>query len=411
MTGAKRPADASPLPGSGRPAPPRRVLYLLDSLGAGGAERQLLTLVRGLDRRRYEPRLICIDAFGPLYDEAVALGLEPRLLGRHGAVDTATQVARLAGIIRRERPGIVHGWLWLANFYGRLAGRLGGAPVVIAGVRAAHRAALNPHKEPLFGAIDRALAGLTDCFTANSASVKAHLTAQGVPGRKVVVIPNGIAVPDPPTAALVAGLRADLGLDPARPVVGMVARLHAEFKDHPTFLRAAALVRGTVPAAAFVVVGDGPARPALERLAAALGLDGHVVFTGYRADSRTLAAAFTVGALCSFSEGFPNAVLEAMAWGRPVVATDLPATREIVTDGVTGRLVPPRDPAATAAAISRLLTHPAEAAALGAAARARVVQAFSAEATVARTMRLYDALPARRGLDHGGAVGRHPHVR
>jgi glycosyltransferase involved in cell wall biosynthesis len=165
------------------------------------------------------------------------------------------------------------------------------------------------------------------------------------------------------------------------------ARLHQQ-KGHAYLLTAAALV----PDATFVLAGDGPLRAELEQRARELGVAGRCLFLGERADVPDLLAAADLFLLPSLWEGLPLSVLEAMAAGRPVVATAIGGTDEAVTDGVTGLLVPPRDPAAIAAAIARLRDDPGLAERLAAAGRARVEREFSSRATAERVMRIYDAV-------------------
>lgn len=208
---------------------PVRVAHVIHSLESGGTERRLLAVVAGLDRERFAPLLVCIDGLGPLAAEARSLGLEPIVLGRRFRLDVCG-VARLARVLRDERVQIVHGWLSFANVFARVAGTIARVPVRIAAegaviptidVRRARRDAL----------VGRALDPFTDAYVANSEAVAAILRGTGLPAGKIVVIPNGVAVPEPLGEQERARLRAQLGAPSGTELVGMVARLDADFKD------------------------------------------------------------------------------------------------------------------------------------------------------------------------------------
>jgi len=188
------------------------------------------------------------------------------------------------------------------------------------------------------------------------------------------------------------GVRAELGIPEDAPVVGSVANFKAA-KDHATLLRAAAQVRQAIPSVRFVLVGQGPLEAETRRLAGQLGLDQTVVFAGFRTDATRLMAGFDAFALSSTYEGLPIALIEAMAVGCPAVVTRVGGTPEVVADGVHGFLVPPRDPAALAAGLTRLLGDRALRDSLGEAAAARA-QDFYIRTAVRRMEQVYARLLA-----------------
>jgi glycosyltransferase involved in cell wall biosynthesis len=191
--------------------------------------------------------------------------------------------------------------------------------------------------------------------------------------------------------------RAALGLDPRRPVVGTIGRLE-DRKGHDQLLRAAgAMLAGTNGRRPqLVIVGDGPLRERLAGQARTLGVADSVRFEGTVADVRPVLAAMDVFVLPSHAEGMSNALMEAMAAARPVVATAVGGNTEVVTDGETGLLVPPADPDAIARAVDGLLRDPERASGLGAAARQFVTRHFGARARVAELERLYEERLALR---------------
>lgn len=375
---------------------------MIHDLRPGGTERRLIRLLAALDSNRFEPLVACVNGLGALAFELAPLGIDPWVIGRRRRRDLDA-LRRLAALVRRERPAVVHGWLGLGNAFARIGGRLGGARIVVAGEGAVVRTA-NRRKRRLEAAIDLALNPLTDAHVANSTSVAVALRARGIPSRKISVIPNGVPVPWPLSAKRVQELRVTLGAQPGDELVGMVSRLDAEFKDHPTFLRAVALLRSRRPRLRIAVIGDGPARKTLEVLAKDLGIADAVRFAGYRPDAAELVAALDVSVLCTLSEGFSNVILEAMASRRPIVASDIPPNREAIVHNVHGLLCPVRNPHATAAAIERLLTDARLSEALATAARHRVADEFSLDRQAARTMELYDRLLRAKGR-YAAALG------
>lgn len=368
---------------------------VIHGLYIGGAERRLLAVLAGLDRARFDPLIVCTDELGALAGEARELGVEPIVLGRSRRRDVSG-VRRLTRILRTEHVAIVHGWLQLPSVFARAAGALARVPVRIS-FESASITTMDARRARQYELVERVLAPLTDAYVANSEAVAASLRRRGIAAAKIVVIYNGVAVPAPLDGEERARLRAGLGVGEGTQLVGMVARLDDEFKDHETFLRSVAdlVVEGRTVHAA--VVGDGVARATLEQLAADLGIADQVTFTGFRGDAAQLVAAFDVSVLLSYSEGFSNVVLETMAAGVPLVATDIPPNREAFEHEVAGLCVPMRSVEATAAALRRLLDHPELSARLGEAARRRAREQFSLEAQAASTMRLYDDLLERKG--------------
>jgi glycosyltransferase involved in cell wall biosynthesis len=260
-------------------------------------------------------------------------------------------------------------------FWGRLAARRAGVPVVIS--------ALHSTGWPDgVGRLNRLLTPLTDAFVAVAPSHGRYLAAhERFPADRVVVIPNGVdtrrfaPVPD------VAAVRRDLGLGPTTPVVTIVAALRPE-KNHELFLDVARRVFGRLPETRFLIVGDGPCLADLEDRARTLGLAESVTFLGSRDDVPRFLSATDVFALTSHNEANPVSILEAMSVGRPVVATDVGSIHEVVDQGETGVLVPPGDAARFADHVLQLLWDPLRAQELGVAGRRKVVERWSIEEMV-----------------------------
>jgi glycosyltransferase involved in cell wall biosynthesis len=317
-------------------------------------------------------------------------------LGREisGPRDAMALVALLR-LIRRERPLIVHTHTAKAGTLGRLAAWLARVPVVVHTYHGhVFRGYFSPARTRLFLAVERWLARRTDRLLTVSAQVRRELLELGIgTPEQLVVVPLGLDL-DPFLAVGAAGdgeLRRALGIEPAAPVVAVVARL-VPIKAHEVFFGAAAIVSARRRDVRFPVVGDGERRAELEALVTRLGLAGSVRFLGWRGDLPAIYREADVVVLTSRNEGSPVSLIEAMAAGRPVVATRVGGVPDLVEDGVNGCLVDPDRPAAVAEAVLALLDDPDRRHALGQAGRKRVHPAFSAERLLRDVDALYAAL-------------------
>lgn len=364
-----------------------KVAYVIGSLDVGGTEGQLLDLASALDPDRFEPVVLClaeVAALAKRVSPAVRVESIP-LRGLRPWRQPLTLLARthrFVQALRQERPDVVHGFLFHGYVLGGLAAWVLGLPVVVASRRSlGHFKRGKPH----YALLERVVNPLTDLLIANSESVRDDvIRREGVPLDKVLVIHNGLDlrrfdVPPHPE------LQRELG--PARPLVAVVANL-IRYKGHRFFLEAWATALRQWPSAVALLVGDGPLRGELEATVRSLGLGRSVRFLGTRHDVPAVLALADLVVHPSLQEGFSNAILEAMAAGRPVVATAVGGNPEAVRHEETGLLVPPADSAALARAMGRLLADPATARAFGAAARKRVVAYFE----LSRMARQYEAV-------------------
>jgi glycosyltransferase involved in cell wall biosynthesis len=364
-----------------------RVLYVVGNFVAGGAERHLLELWRRIDRDRFDVEIACFRREGQFVPDVEALGLPVhdlrvgrRVYDARGGLGFLRLVHRTLGF----RPDVIHGYLFGPNLFAALAGRLCRVRVVAVAKRN-----VDAFETPRQVAVQRVAHRLATHVTAVSEAVAGTARALGVPAARITVIPNGVdasrfdgAAPD----------RAALGADGA-PLIGSVGCLEAR-KDYGTLLEA--LARLAVGGVAFsaAVVGEGRERASLERQAERLGIAGRVRFLGERRDVERLVPAMDVFVLSSREEGIPNALLEAMAAGRPCVATAVGGTPEVMRDGETGWLVPARAPQALAAALGEALARPDEARRRGEAARRWVLEALSIDAMARRHEAFYAAAVA-----------------
>jgi glycosyltransferase involved in cell wall biosynthesis len=364
------------------------VVHFSDSNGFGGAEQVMLQLLEGLDRARWRPVLLhhTEPGLARLVAGAQALDVEcrvaPRLSRRQHLGSGLREFVR---ILQAERPAVFHAHLPapLTGKYGLLAAALGRVPAVVA---TAHLLDDRPAdwRERVS---QRMVTACVDRYLAVSDGVARRLRARsGMPERKLRVIRNGVAVDRfrrPPDLRL----RAELTGGREQPIVLTIARLDAQ-KGHVHLLAAAA----EIPDALFLLAGDGAERPRLEAEARALGVADRVRFLGHRDDIPELLALCDLFVLPSLYEGLPLSVLEAMAAGRPVVATAVGGTDEAVLHGETGLLVAPGDASALRDAVRALLADPDRAARMGEAGGIRACREFSAGRMIAQVTGVYEEL-------------------
>jgi sugar transferase (PEP-CTERM/EpsH1 system associated) len=357
------------------------ILHFVTDLAVGGTQIALLRLLTGLDRDRFSPTVACLyNGDGTVARRIRALGIRVFDARMQCKADWLA-LLRLTRWIRHVRPTILHTHLFHANLPGRILGRLAGVPIIVCSERTMAterewRYCLNRITDPLTDRVVCVSQHVADFFVQ-------HV---GIPRHKVIVIPNGVALQDFELAPDEQA-RAALGLAPHQMLIGTVARLDP-VKRLDILLQAVKSLGDVY----VVVVGDGPERVRLETISKLAGLESRVHFVGQQDDVRTWLATMDVFVLSSDWEGMPNAVLEAMAVGLPVVATAVGGTPEVVVDGVTGLLVPPRAPTSLAEAIARLLQDPALCRRMGQAGRERVAAQFDLVTTVHRTEALYQQL-------------------
>jgi len=367
-----------------------RVLYVVGNFVAGGAERHLLELWRRLDRERFEVQIAVFQREGQFASEVASLGWPIHDLDVGSTIYAPNGwrgFARLVHHVMAFRPDVIQGYLFGPNLFAAIAGRVCGVPVVVVSKRN-----IDAFETPRQVAAQRLAHRLATHVVAVSEAVGETSVALGAKRERVTVIPNGVDVERFAAAQPDPSVRGENGA----PVVGSVGCLAAR-KDYPNLLEALALLDRRGRAFRAVVVGEGKERGALERQAEQLGLSSRVRFLGERPDVERLLPGMDVFVLASREEGIPNALLEAMAAARPAVATAVGGTPEVMEDGRTGWLVPPRDPDALAAALEAALSDPAEAARRGTAAQRAVRDRMSIESMVTRHQRFYEA--AVRGAE------------
>lgn len=372
------------------PARRIKVMLLTVGLGVGGTEGQVLEIASRLDRRRFDVGVCALKGTDVIAEELRARGVRVITLNGAGRWD-ARVLSRLFRVVRAERPDVIHAFLSPANLAACIVGRLLGVPGLLLSFRG-----LEVWKHWSHRLVDGLTVRVADAATCSSNAIRRRaLSEVGGDERKYVTIHNGVDTAR--FASRQAPPRSELGLREGVSVVGTVCRLVEPTKGLAVLLQAMAELRDrAAPPCQLLVVGDGPAFRQLHDLGERLGILSQVVFAGMRRDVADLLPLFDVFVMPSLSEGFGIAIVEAMAAGRPVVASDVGGIPESVDHEATGLLVPPGDPAALAAALYDLLTRPDKARALGVRGRQRARERFSIESVVKRHEDLYEDLLAQR---------------
>jgi glycosyltransferase involved in cell wall biosynthesis len=356
-------------------------MLFTDSFRRGGTERQFVRLVRGLDRTQY-----CLRRCGPLLSEVESLGVsivEFPINSLH-SFQAAKLFLQLVRLLHREQIQIVHAFDFYTSVFAVPAARIAGVPVVLA----SRRELLNL-RSPWQQRAIRVACRLATGVVVNSRAAGCDLDSlKSGSRRRIDVLPNCIDLQEFETRLSPGEVRRELGLSSRSIVIGALGNLRPE-KDLETFLLAARGILDAIPSAEFLVIGDGPAGDKLKLLADDLHLSDSVRFLGERSDVPDLLATLDILVMSSYSESLPNAILEAMAMGKPVVATNVGGVPELVEEGETGFLVPPRDPKAIADRVLSLCRDSARRLQMGRAARARVESTFAVQNVTARLEGIY----------------------
>lgn len=375
-----------------------RVLFLITSLQVAGAERNLVSLLPALRTAGADPALCTLHPSrdGPLDREVERLGIRRIDLGGKRLLDAAAWRA-LRTRLRTEPFDVIHAEDQYSHILAWAAARGSGIPVVM--TRHVMRESTPSFADWSKARLENRALRAADRVIAVSDAVRESLAATvGVPPWRISTIRNGIEIGQFATAGSVGTARQGLGWPAAGHVVTMIGALRAH-KGHDVLLGAAPRIQACVPDTSVVLVGSGDREMELRRMAARSG--AQVVFLGERADVATILAASDVVVLPSWTEALPTVLLEAGAAGRPVVATRVGGSAEIVVEGDTGYLVAPGDVDALATRVIELLTDPARGRELGEHARRRIEEHFSIPRQAAETLAVYEALhtlgrPARR---------------
>ncbi len=367
-----------------------RLLKFLSNFLIGGTERQFVHVANGLDRSRFEVELACLRREGPLLDSLKAdmPVTEYRVTGSFYKPSSIRKQLTLARNIRSARLDIVHTYGWNPNIFAVPAARLALRPRVLASIRDTG-AYLTPWKIRAL----KLACHLADCVLANSMAGRTWLIEQGVSENKIQVVRNGIVVPAQAERRMGSGpIHREFGIPEGAPIVACVGRL-VSGKGIDFFIRAARILADQRPDIRFLMIGaisiQKNYQSEMERLARELNVEGRVIFTGQRQDVPEILREVDIVVHPSLTEGLSNVILEAMAAGVPVIATNVGGNPELVQEGRNGLLVPVENAEAIVQGICRLIDDPGMARAFGAAGHQRVKEEFSIETMLRKTEELY----------------------
>lgn len=337
--------------------------------------------------------LATLNNEGPLLEDVKKLGyasIPEFKLNSFYDLNFIRQVRKFAGVLPANKIDIIHTHDFYSNIFGMIAARIAETPVRIASKRETGGMRSGMQKRA-----EKFAFGLARAVTVNSEAVKDYLISEGVAKTKIGVIYNGLDLDrlKPQTTDRKAicesfGLPFEEGLK----FITLVANLRHDVKNQPMFLRAAKKVLMDFPNAHFVLAGEGDLRAGLEKMAADLGINQHVHFTGRCDRLADLLSISFAGILTSFAEGFSNSIIEYMAAGLPVVATNVGGAAEAIIDGRSGYLVASDDDEEMAGRLMELLNDDAKAAQMGAAGKDRAEEKFSLDSQRSKTIELYNSL-------------------
>jgi len=336
-----------------------RLMFLITDLACGGAETQAVHLALRLQSRGWEVQVVSLMPPRAYVEELDAAGIPVFSLNIRRKLPDPRPILRLAGLLKAWRPEIVHSHMVHANILARIIRPLVGFPVLVC---TAH--SIDEKGRRGSGRVRMFLYRLTDLFCdlttqVSQVGLERYVRIGAVPKHKIRYIPNGIDTrvfcPDPIARSR---LRKELGL--AKDFVWLAVGRFEPPKDYPTLIKGFFEVAKITPVVKLLIAGDGSLRPFMERFTQDIGLNEKIRFLGIRRDIPQLMNAADAYVMSSEWEGMPMVLLEASACGLPIVATNVGGNAEIVLDGQTGFLVPPKSPEALSQAMLRMMDLPEE---------------------------------------------------
>lgn len=365
---------------------PISILLFTNTTVRYGVEEHILQLLHNLDRRLFRPYLACPPELGHVLKAELPADVELFPVKIGGITDYAG-ARGLYRILRDRRIQILHSHMFQSSMFASPIGRLASVPVVLetAHVREVWRKGMKANY-----VVDRFAGRFVDRYIAVSHAIARYLVEiKGLPEKKIQVIHNGVDMNKfGPSLAVRPGMKKALGIAEGDATLLVVGRLELQ-KGHQVLLEAMVKIRGEFPGAKLICLGDGALRGKLAESMEKLSLGNSVRFVGFQSNVREWLAMADISVLPSFYEGLPLSAIESLAAGRPMVATAVDGTPEVVIDGKTGLTVPPGDPKAMAEAICRLLRDPGWASQLAQTGREYVISEFSLDCFARKTQEFY----------------------
>lgn len=374
-----------------------KIVYLIGTLRMGGAERDVVETATRLNKEVFAPQIYCVSGGGPLQQRVKHHGIPLTIFQskRSFCVKRLCVLPKFFSLLRylqREQPDIVHSYTYSPSIYGGIAAKL-----VTRAKMITNRLCLGKFKDgnPLLQVLENLVNSFTDNVVVNARAIQADvLRRERIAADKIQLVYNGVNCEHytPVDQETRQRKKQEFGFSKATPIIAMIANI-SPYKGHREFMLAAAEVVKHVPDVRFLCIGEDRGLLAqVQSLIQRLGLDNHVIFTGLAHDVSTFFPLIDIQVSASYEEGFSNAILEGMASGKPIIATNVGGSPEAVIPQETGLLVPPADDHALAQAMLTLLTQPELAARLGRQARQRVVENFSVQKMVTDLETLYSSL-------------------
>lgn len=351
-----------------------KILYLINNIKEAGAQKHLLEVISGLDKNKFEPNLITLDDLGVkrIYDFSGIKG-----------------IWRLVKIMKKDKPDILHTYLFSENILGCIAARIAGIPVVVSSRRDTGMLREGKWQHILAYRLTNKLVDKILCVS--EAVRKAVLAKEKVSPQKIEVIYNGVDIDKFQVAGFRSQVKESLGIKNDEFLVGMIANF-SWIKGHKDFIETAEMVLKKLPNTKFLLIGSGELLESLRSQVTGLKLEDRIMFLGTRNDIPELLSIMDVSVNASYSEGMSNTILESMAAGVPVVATAVDGNLETVVDGISGILVPSKNPQAMAEAIIKILRNKNLAKRMGENAKKLLQQKFTSEIMVKNLENLYEGL-------------------
>lgn len=367
----------------------KNIMHVVCSLECGGLEKVVISFANRLDKKRFNNTICCLDSIGELAEE-VNEGIKVILAGRKVKRFDYSLIFKLAQIFKKEKVGLVHTHNMGPLIYGTLAARLAGVPIVI-----------NTRHGRANKKCNRVIWGMNDAIITISEDARREILKWNhINEEKVRVIYNGIEINKfhfSNKQCSVIEIRKELNLQKDTYIIGIVARLAIE-KDHKTLIKAFRNIVNSNINAELVIVGGGSCERDLKNIAKKENIMGRVKFLGFRDNIPKILTIFDVFVLSSVMEGISITLLEAMAAGKPVVATNVGGNPEVIVDGVTGFLVPPKKPDEMALSIIKILQESKLAKKMVDAGRKRVEEKFSLDRMVNEYMGIYKEILAKKKI-------------
>ncbi len=357
----------------------------------GGVERFILTLARGLDRDRFKPVIVTIANEGELARQAHEHGIETEFIPTRSRLRTWHASRLLMDIAQQREAGLVHTFGLRSNALAARMRKTSPLPWIVRLPNINRFDYRNAVRGWLSHKTNNHFIRQADALQVISPQLETYVNGWSRPPSQVFMIPNGVDPSEYDPNRSQRNVRDEFRIPADAPIVGSAGRLDP-IKGYDRLIRAFKTVTHAIPDARLMLIGDGPDRQRLEQVAHNENLQDHIIFTGYKSDVKPYLAAFSLFVCSSHSEGVPNAMLEAMAMGTPILSTRVGGIESVVDDDREGRLVTNNHPETLSHAINNMLSDPETLQTMSRAARERIVRDLSVENMVRRVERMYDCV-------------------